>query len=362
MLHSPFTIPSGWRAFILVFLLVCTAGIPGCLVSSANTGGPASAVNNSSILTEPAITTVDSGGTPHSLFRPARRIICQNGDAAEMLIALGAGDRIVGVVRTTEEDQVLMQHMPNARSVGDWQTPNIEEILALKPDVILTYSTPTKNADQMIAANLTLIPIDSYKIPDLNRDAYALGALSGTEKNVSRYAEFNDRYLTLVEKRVADRTQKKPLRIYIEGYGDYTVHARGSGGDILLKILNATNIAGSISTPSAKVTPEWVIDQNPDVIIKIAMDPVKYESLEKVRGKILDRPGFSTITAIREKRVYILNGDVISSPRGVVGLLYMAKALYPEEFEDIDPELVLDEYAREFVSGTNQIQTFSPAL
>jgi iron complex transport system substrate-binding protein len=304
----------------------------------------------------------DSTGTRVVLTSQPQRIICQNGDAAELLIALGAGDRIVGVVRTTEEDPVLMQHMPNARSVSDWQTPNIEQILALKPDVILTYSTPMKNTDQMIAANLTLIPVDSYKIPDLNRDAAALGILTGADANVSQYTAFNDRYLTLVKKRVAERSNQKPLRVYVEGYGDYSVHAKGSGGDLLLKILKATNIAGSINTSSAKVSPEWVIDQNPDVIIKIAMDPVKYESLEKVREKILHREGFSEIQAVQRGNVYVLNGDVISSPRGIVGVLYAAKALYPDEFDDVNPNLVLEEYAREFVSGTDQIQTFYPML
>lgn len=305
------------------------------------------------------ITITDSKGKTFTLPHTAQRIICQNGDAAEMLIALGAGDRIVGVVETTIADPVLMPHLLNARSVGDWQTPNIEKILALKPDVILTYSTPMKNTDQLASANLTLIPVDCYKITDMNRDAIVMGTLTGTRANVSRYTAFNDRYLTLVKERVAQRTSQKPLRVYVEGYTDYSAHATGSGGDHLLKLLNATNIAGSISTQSATVSPEWVIDQNPDVIIKIAMDPEKYESLDSVREKILHRQGFSEIRAVQENRVYVLNGDAISSPRGIVGLLYAAKALYPDDFKDINPDQVLKEYAREFVSGTDQIQAFS---
>ncbi|MDO8871135.1 MAG: ABC transporter substrate-binding protein [Methanoregula sp.] len=308
------------------------------------------------------VTDVDSLGNTVILPHTARRIICQNGDAAEMLIALGAGDRIVGVVETTITDPLLMPHLPNARSVGNWQTPNIEKILALRPDVFLTYTTPTKNMDQLIAANLTLVPVDCYKITELNRDATVLGTLTGTDANVSRYTAFNDRYLTLVKERVAQRTSQKPLRVYVEGYTDYSAHATGSGGDHLLKLLNATNIAGSISTQSATVSPEWVIDQNPYVIIKIAMDPEKYEPLDEVRERILHRHGLSTIHAVRERKVYVLNGDIISSPRGIVGVLYTAKALYPEQFQDIDPELVLEEYAREFVSGTDQIQTFSPSI
>ena len=343
----------------LVIVIVVTAGCTGVLAGTSSGNGTPEDLRTAGAS---PVTITDSQGAITVLPAPARRIICQNGDAAEMLVALGAGDRIVGVADTTIDDPVLMPHLPHAASIGDWQTPNIEKILALEPDVILTYSGMTKNAGQLVAANLTLVPVDSYKIPDLGRDAGMLGRLAGRTDRVVEYTRFNEKYLSLVRDRVQKRAGSEPIRVYVEGYSDYSVHATGSGGDHLLRLLNATNIAGSIRTQSATVSPEWVIEQDPDVIIKIAMDPAKYESLDTVRQSILSRPGLSRVRAVRENRVYVINGDVISSPRGVVGLLYAAKALYPEEFADVMPEDALAEYAREFVSGTDRVGTFSPVL
>ncbi|MDO8871139.1 MAG: ABC transporter substrate-binding protein [Methanoregula sp.] len=306
------------------------------------------------------VTITDSNGKVFTLPHTAQRIICQNSDAAEMLIALGAGDRIVGITDTSLNDPLLKKHLKNAESIGNWQTPNIERILALKPDVILTYTTPPKNAGQMAAANLTIIAVDCYKIPDLARDAEALGILTGTEDRAKEYRAFNERHLALVSARIAERTDRKLLRVYVEGYTDYSAHATGSGGDHLLKLLNATNIAGTITTQWATVSPEWVIDQNPDVILKIAMSPEKYDHLDAVRLKILGRPGFDRTRAVADDRVYVMNGDVISSPRGIVGLLLAAKALYPEQFADIDAEGVLEEYAGTFVDGADRMEYFSP--
>jgi iron complex transport system substrate-binding protein len=148
--------------------------------------------------------------------------------------------------------------------------------------------------------------------------------------------------------------------VYVEGYSDYSAHTTESSGDRLLGLLDATNIAGSIPTQSATVTPEWVIDQDPDVILKIAMSPEEYDQLDVVRQKILARPGFDRIQAVRDTRVYVMNGDVMSSPRGIVGLLLAAKALYPDQFADINPENVLNEYAFAFFNGADSIEYFSP--
>ena len=69
---------------------------------------------------------------------PAERLIVANGDAAELLIALGAGDKIVGVTDSTLSVPYIMDKIPNATSIGNWETPNVEQILALHPDAVIS--------------------------------------------------------------------------------------------------------------------------------------------------------------------------------------------------------------------------------
>ncbi|MDD1725064.1 MAG: ABC transporter substrate-binding protein, partial [Methanospirillum sp.] len=118
----------------------------------------------------------DSSGNSITLPAVADRVVCLNSDCAETMVVLGVGDKVVGVADSTTKDKVLISHLPKAVSIGEWQTPSIERVLALKPDAVITYSSSKpKNADQFVQAGINLIYLDCYKIDTLEHDVRALG-------------------------------------------------------------------------------------------------------------------------------------------------------------------------------------------
>ncbi len=126
-------------------------------------------------------------------------------------------------------------------------------------------------------------------------------------------------------------------------------------------IARGKNLAADLGEQWPKVTPEWVISENPDIIIKTAsLKPDK--TLAQVRESVLTRTGFESLDAIKNKQVYVLNGDLIFGPRSPAGLVYLAKALHPDECKDLNLADVLNEYAAEFVSGVETGDYYSPAL
>ena len=128
-----------------------------------------------------------------------------------------------------------------------------------------------------------------------------------------------------------------------------------------MEIAQGKNLAVNLGEQYPKVTPEWILSENPSVIIKsVTLKPDK--TLEKIRETILTRTGFESLDAVKEKEVFVLNGDLIYGPRSPAGLVYLAKALHPEECKDLNPAEVMEEYAAEFVSGTEKIEYYSPVL
>ncbi|MDO8871138.1 MAG: ABC transporter substrate-binding protein [Methanoregula sp.] len=352
-------IPSTYVQNLTVLFLVMIAVSAGCTMTAAppaaQTSGPADS-DQSVIITE---TTGKITVLPH----PASRIITQNGDVAELLIAFGAKDTIVGVSDTIKNRPDIAGHIGDVPSIGDWQNPSIERITSLRPDVLVTYGTMVKNTDQIKAANITMIQLDCYRIPKLASDARAIGNLTGKTDRAEEYAQFMEGSLSLIESRLNSTDSEYPLMVYTEGYSDYTAHGRESGGTLLLTLLRAKNIGANLPGLSQKVSPEWIIVEDPDVILKIgSREDMKSESLDDIRTRIMNRPGFDRIQAVREGRVYVINGDLISSPRAVAGVLYAAKALYPDQFADIDPDQVLHEYATRFFSGADNIPSIAPSL
>lgn len=308
------------------------------------------------------VTFTDTAGKTITLSHPAERIVCLNSDIAEAFIALGAGDKVVGITESTMTDTALMKHLPKAMSVGEWQTPGVERILALKPDAVISYSSSKpKNEDQLKNAGINLIFLDCYKFNTLEHDIQSVGTLIGAEGKAQAYIAFKKKWEDQVTSRTNNITAENIPSVYIEGYSDYSAQGKDSGIDILMGIAKGKNLAADLGEQWPKVTPEWIISKNPEIIIKTAsLKPNK--SLTQIREDVLTRTGFESLDAVKNKKVYVLNGDLIYGPRGPAGLVYLAKVLHPDEFRDLQPSDVLREYATEFVSGVESGDYYSPIV
>jgi iron complex transport system substrate-binding protein len=339
--------------FMILMCLAC-----GCLIGSEKPNEMAQGVegNNSIVVT-------DSLGSTITLSQPAQRIVCQNSGSAEILASIGAGDKIVGLSNTTiSQKNYLINKTPNAQNYGDTYNPNIERLIMLKPDLFIAYSDSTikpRNLDEIISNNMTVVYQRVYDIRDLHNETVFLGRISGHEEDADRLNKFNDKYQSLIKARIQNLSPADGPNVYFEQIVDYMAITNDSSGDYILNLVHARNVAGSIYQQNAIVSPEWVIDQNPDIIIRMVSSG---NSMATIRNDLQTRQGFSRINAVKNTRIYCISGTVMSGPREVIGALYIAKAIYPDRFADIDPESILHEYAHEFLPGSDTESAFYPQL
>lgn len=346
---------------IVVFMILLACTVAGCAAPSSSVTTPATAVppaQPAAVPSSPAVTVTE----PSHL--PLQRIIVTNADAAELLLALGAQDQIVGVSDTVKNHPVLGSRFAGVASIGSWQAPDVETILSLHPDAVISYSSYTpKNTGMITSAGVPLLLIDCYKTDTLASDARHLGNLTGRQDEAARYIAFKEQYETLVRSRIENLSLSADSpRVYFESYSDYSALTMGTGGDQLILMAGGSNIAGLIPAASPKVNAEWVYSENPDVIVKVAAAGKNESELSGIRAGILGRAGITNTAAIRNGQVYVMSNSVTYGPRSVVGLVYLAKVLHPQEFTDIRPSSVLDDYTGRFVQGANTTPVFSPAF
>lgn len=308
------------------------------------------------------VTILQSDGSPVTIPCRPERIIVTNSDAAEMLIALGAGDMIVGVTETTKNASYIMNRIPQAQSIGDWQTPNIERMLSLKPDAVISYaSSKPKNLDQIRAANITIIYLDCYRLPKLAADARAVGILTGHERDAEEYARLVENTTAIVTNRVATVSADKIPTVYFEGYSEYTAAGTGSGSDELLTMAGGKNIASDLSSSSPKVSAEWVVSQKPANIMKV-ISSKETRPFAQVARAMADRTGWGTLPAVQQERIFLFSNSVEFGPKAYIGLAYTAKVLHPDLFADLDPAALLDDYAGRYLAGSNTTQPVYPDI
>lgn len=349
----------GRVACYLAVCIMCVISIAsaGCIQTSpaaVTTGSPTASTAG----TNPII-VLDSAGKETVLQQAAERIVATNSDCAEMLIAIGAADKIVGVSDTVYNNKMLMSQLsPGVVNIGNWQTPNVEAMMNLKPDVVICYSyaSSPKNIDQIIAANLTIVSLDCYKMSTLVADASTLGNITGNIAGADKYAQFLQGYLKLAKGITANLTDAEKPTIYWESYTDYSSVGKGAGGDDMIKAAGGTNVAGNNTTTYPKVNAEWIVASNPSYIIKI-LSPTNnttVDDFKKLRDTMSARPGMDRVDAVKNGHVYVMSNSISYGARGIVGLLYIAKLMHPDLYANVDPNAVLKEYAQEFLPGSDQ--------
>lgn len=345
----------------LICLLICSVIVLATALSGCTS--PTTSPAARSTATAGPVTITDSAGKTITLPAAANRIIVTNSDAAEVLIALGAKDKIVGIVNTVNNTPLMAAQLGNVTSVGVWDNPSIEDIIALKPDVVIAYASwKPKNLDQFATANVTLVQLDCYKMDNLTSDIRKMGVISGEEANASAYAGFIEDNMKTVTDRVANVTDsQKPAVYWEQNTTTISTAGKGSGGDTLIRMSGGNNIAGNQTQMYPQVSAEWILQSNPDIIVR----NVGYvKSQDYMAGKIAEirnRTGMGNVNAVKDNKAYIMSTAVAYGPKGFMGVLYMGKILYPDRFGDVDPQKALDTYAQKFVPGANDYVYVYPA-
>jgi iron complex transport system substrate-binding protein len=342
-------------------MILATVMAAGCTQSSPS---PTATTPTATVTTQAntVVTFVDSNGNQVTLPDTAERIVSTNSDCTEMLIAIGVADKIVGVTETVAKTPLLMAQLPaNVSNIGNWQSPDIETMMTLKPDVVICYSgsSKPKNIDQILAANLTLVYLDCYKMNTLSHDARALGTITGNTMQADDYAGFIDKYENMVIDNTSKLSAGQKPSVYWESYSDFSTVGNTSGGDTMVSMTGGLNIATYNASLYAltypKVNSEWVITNNPSYVFKMvsASNVTSADDLKTAQAKVIARPGMSKVNAVTNGSVYAMSGGIAFGPRAVIGMLYAAKALHPDIYESMDPQAVLDEYAQKYLPGSN---------
>lgn len=300
----------------------------------------------------------DAAGRNVTIDTPLERIVVLNTDVAEAIRVLGAEDRIVGISDTVTKGTVFFPEISKKEVVGSWKEIDPEAVLRLDADAVFAYGKwPGPEAiEDKLPPTITIVRLDFYKPETVREEMLKLGYLLDEEEKASEYIKWHDKYVNEIEEKVSGIAEDdKPLvfldRCSVESTKERKTYMRKSGGiSTLCELAGGRNIAAELEGSGVEL--EWILKQDPKVIVGLSRKggyETDNESAMKVEHKrIIELPGFGTITAVEDERVYLIDGSVPFAPGYPIGLAYMAKWFYPEEFEDLDPQAIHQEYVDKF--------------
>ncbi len=261
-----------------------------------------------------ALQVTDDRGVNVTLSAPPQRIVSLLPSLTETVCALGQCQRLVGVDRYSNFP-ASVRALPQ---VGGGLDPSIEAVVALKPDVVL-MSTSSRASERLQALGLKVVALEPKTHADVRRVLEKLGTLLGVEDA--------QRIWRVVDAGVNAAAGSLPpaaltMRVYFEvNNGPYAASEASFIGETL-KRLGVQNITPASLGPFPRLNPEFVVRANPDLIM---VGDYNYIGMEQ-------RPGWSGMRALRDKRVCLFNRDETDmlarpGPRMADGARLMARCI-----------------------------------
>ena len=227
------------------------------------------------------------------------RVISLAPSLTEMIFAAGAGNKLVGVT-------TFCNYPPEAQQiqkVSDTQTPNIESIIALKPEVVFvsTASQLETFTKTLESQNIAVFVTGPNGLDDIYKSIATVGDILGTRERADEVVREMRKRVARVEA-LARGAERPKVFVQIDKNSLYTVGKDSFITDIIARA-GGVSATADLATGYPKLSKETALALNPEVII------LSESSDNREPNEV-----FRNSPAVKNKRVYNINADLLSRP------------------------------------------------
>ncbi|WP_373777723.1 ABC transporter substrate-binding protein [Glaesserella sp.] len=272
---------------------------------------------------------------------------------------------------------LFAEKIPTLKEIADIGNINTgtfstEKTIALKPDVVVLadwqYQTIASEIPRLEQAGIPIVVVDfnAQTVEKHTQSARIFGQLAGTQARAEKIADEYAKGIAEIERRVKEANLPKP-KIYIEfGNKGPKEHSFTFGKNMwgaIAQTVGGDNISAPFVENWGPINPEQVLASKPDVIMisgtemENTTNPeimsmginIQEEDAQKRLKGFTQRTGWSTLPAVKDGRVFGLYHTASRSLIDLASAQFMAKALYPTLFTDIDPQQTYDNFYKQYL-------------
>ena len=245
------------------------------------------------------------------------RIVVLDPAAVEMIYMLGAEDKIVGVANLERSKVWPEKKVAKLESVGTFMKPSLEKIIVLKPDlVIMSALTGEELNNGLKSNNIEARRVQANSIEEIFTNFLEVAKMLGKENEANKIIA--EKKVKLEEIKKIATGNKKGL--FVMSASPLMVFGNDNLPNDIMKLLNIKNIAENQKGRNPIVTPEFIIKENPDIIITLLPNPSQI---------VTTNPQLKNVNAIKNNKFIVVNSSQIlrGSPRTIDQIEEIAKAV-----------------------------------
>lgn len=276
-----------------------------------------------------AVEVKDDLGETFNFEKSPQRIISLAPSNTELLFALGAGERVVGI---TEYCNYPPQTAAIEKVAG-FNTVNLEKIAAAKPDLIVAMrGNDMESLRSLRQLGVPVFSLDIQTLGQLDGALQRLGQVLGVEAHAKLLADSLSARIRIVEEHVG-KIPDKPKAMW--GFWGDPVYTAGKGTmiDDVIGVAGGRNVGRLAEGAWPQVGLETIVMWAPEVIITTHI-PGGVENLPAEIERLRKTDGWKQLPAVKEGRIYYIEGDWLlrPGPRLVDALEVLARHLQPRAF------------------------------
>ena len=245
------------------------------------------------------------------------RIVVLDPATVEMIYMLGAEDKIVGVANLERSKVWPEEKVAKLESVGTFIKPSLERIITLKPDLVITSALTDDNLNNGLKSNnIEAKRIQANSIEEIFTNFMEVAKMLGKENEANKIIAEKRAKLEEIKKMATGN--KKGL--FVMSASPLMVFGNDNLPNDIMKLLNIKNIAENQKGRNPIVTPEFIIKENPDIIITLLPNPSQI---------VATNPQLKNVNAIKNSKFIVVNSSQIlrGSPRTIDQIEEIAKAV-----------------------------------
>jgi len=276
-----------------------------------------------------AVVLVDQLGRQVNLPALPKRVVALAPSIVEIVFELGASDRLVGATEYSDFPAAAKQ-LPR---VGSYVRPDVERIVALKPDLCLAIKdgNPEYMVTQLAGFGIPVYVIDPRSINDIIDVIDRYGHLLGVRERSQQTVIAMRSRLAAVAARLA-RTSTKPLVFFQIDAAPIISAGTGTFINELITLAGGRNVAAG-ATPYPHFNWEDILHLQPEVVMVASM-----AGGHSVQDLVAGWQKWRQIPAVKNSRVHVVDANLIDrpTPRLLDGLEAFARIIHPDSFGSLD--------------------------
>lgn len=245
------------------------------------------------------------------------RIVVLDPATVEMIYMLGAEDKIVGVANLERSKVWPEEKVAKLESVGTFIKPSLERIITLKPDLVITSALTDDNLNNGLKSNnIESKRIQANSIEEIFTNFLEVAKMLGKENEANKIIAEKKAKLEEIKK-IATGNKKG---LFVMSASPLMVFGNDNLPNDIMKLLNIKNIAENQKGRNPIVTPEFIMKENPDIIITLLPNPAQI---------VATNPQLKNVNAIKNSKFIVVNSSQIlrGSPRTIDQIEEIAKAV-----------------------------------